>query len=117
MLRLLRALKRRLAPRRTTSATPRIGVTFIYAPREKSDKAFRQYIPNNLLRSLNDKGAIRLRHHALEPSGQPYEACDAEEIPTAAVWVFALLNDSSAPICHDTFSKPSEPAPDVKGFV
>ena len=122
---LLRTLKRRLAPRRATSATPRIGVTFIYAPNENSDKAsraarlrffmtgilprsmgsraFHHFIPNNLLRSLNDKGAIRLRHHALEPSGRPYNACDAEGIPTAAVWVFALLNDSSVPICHDTF--------------
>ena len=125
MIGLLRKLKRRLAPGRTTSATPRIRVTFIYAPSEKfyeifrprtfrlpltrilprymRSRAFRHFLPNNLLRSLNDKGAIRLRHHALEPSGRPYKACDAEGIPTAAVWVFALLNDSSAPICHDTF--------------
>ena len=125
MLDRLRKLKRRLGPARDASAPPRIGVTFIYAPSENfyesfrthtlrfpftripprylRGRAFRHFLPNNLLRSLSEQGALHLRNHALEPSRRPYDAADAEGIPTAEVWVFALLSDSSTPICRNTF--------------
>jgi hypothetical protein len=122
---LLRKIKRRLAPARNASAPPRVDVTFIYAPSENfyesfrthtlrfpltrvpprylRGRAFRHFLPNNLLQSLNNQGAIRLRNHALEPSDRPYDGPDAKNIPRAEVWVFALLNDSSMPICRDAF--------------
>lgn len=66
------------------------------------DRAFRHFMPNNLLRSLENKGEIRLRSHPLAPS--PLHGAEAvPPIPTADVWVFALLSDSHEVLFSEEF--------------
>lgn len=100
-------------------------VTYIYAPSAKfyetfrkhslrwplnllparylQSRAFRHFLPNNLLRLLHLDRRIRLQTHPLDSSIQPYGATDAANIPRAEAWVFALFSDSSETICRKDF--------------
>lgn len=121
----LRQLKRRLIPGRDHSERSPVSVTFVYAPslnfyetfrthslrfpltrippRFFYSRAFRHFLPNNLLRSLKYQGDLHLQEHSLEEADRPWGAEHAARIPHADVWVFALLTDSTTPAFEASF--------------
>ena len=118
-------MKRWLKPPRAKSSGPRVGVTYVYVPsatfyetfrrwslrwpwnklpaRWLRERAFRHFLPNNVLRQLHQDGKIQLQTHHLEPQPQPFTGADANNIPRADTWVFALFSDSSEPQVSDEF--------------
>lgn len=73
------------------------STTYLLRSRQKRYRiAHKDFLPNNLLVNLERRGDIRLTEVPLEPREQ-FANKDFHEIPSADVWVFALLNYPALP--------------------